>query len=69
MVSCLQEALVVDVGGGSTEFIIGAQFTPRKLESPYMGCVSYSLRYFPEGRITKIISRRPSSRPAASSRP
>jgi exopolyphosphatase/guanosine-5'-triphosphate,3'-diphosphate pyrophosphatase len=48
-----EKRLVVDVGGGSTEFIIGAQFTPRKLESLYMGCVSYSLRYFPEGRITK----------------
>jgi exopolyphosphatase / guanosine-5'-triphosphate,3'-diphosphate pyrophosphatase len=45
--------LVVDVGGGSTEFIIGAGLEPQLTESLYMGCVSYSLRYFPEGRIDK----------------
>jgi exopolyphosphatase/guanosine-5'-triphosphate,3'-diphosphate pyrophosphatase len=45
--------LVVDVGGGSTEFIIGAGFEPRLTESLYMGCVSYSLKYFPDGRIDK----------------
>jgi len=43
----------VDIGGGSTEFIIGAGNQPHKLESLYMGCVSYSLRYFPDGRISK----------------
>ena len=45
--------LVVDVGGGSTEFIIGTGFEPRLTESLYMGCVSWSLRYFPEGKIEK----------------
>src|SRR5437016_6249755 len=45
--------LVVDVGGGSTEFIIGTGLEPRLTESLYMGCVSYSLKYFPEGRIDK----------------
>lgn len=45
--------LVVDIGGGSTEFIIGSGMKPQKLESLYMGCVSYSVRYFPEGRISK----------------
>ena len=45
--------LVVDIGGGSTEFIIGRGHKPLKLESLYMGCVSYSLRYFPGGHITK----------------
>ena len=45
--------LVVDVGGGSTELIIGSGFAPRKLESLYMGCVGYSLRFFGSGRITK----------------
>ncbi len=45
--------LVVDIGGGSTEFIIGSNFHPHNLESLYMGCVSYSLRYFPEGRVDK----------------
>ncbi len=45
--------LVVDVGGGSTEFIIGTGFEPQLTESLYMGCVSYSLAYFPEGEIDK----------------
>ncbi|SCY34718.1 Ppx/GppA phosphatase [Nitrosospira sp. Nl5] len=45
--------LVMDIGGGSTEFIIGTRLKPIKLESLYMGCVSYSLRFFPDGKITK----------------
>ena len=45
--------LVVDIGGGSTEFIIGKRFTPMIMESLYMGCVSYSLRFFPDGKIDK----------------
>jgi exopolyphosphatase/guanosine-5'-triphosphate,3'-diphosphate pyrophosphatase len=45
--------LVVDIGGGSTEFIVGKGLDPLLTESLYMGCVSYSLAYFPEGRIDK----------------
>ncbi len=45
--------LVVDIGGGSTECIIGNGYKPLKLESLLMGCVSYSLRYFRDGCITK----------------
>ena len=45
--------LVVDIGGGSTEFIIGRAFKPLKLESIYIGCVSYSLKYFADGKISK----------------
>ncbi|MCW5626233.1 MAG: exopolyphosphatase [Burkholderiales bacterium] len=48
-----EKRLVIDIGGGSTEFIIGAGYRPQKLESLYMGCVSYSMRYFAGGRITK----------------
>ena len=44
--------LVVDIGGGSTELIIGDGFDPQRMESLYMGCVSMSRRYFPEGRVT-----------------
>ncbi len=43
--------LVVDIGGGSTEFIIGNGPKTRAVESLYMGCVSYTDRFFPEGRI------------------
>ena len=45
--------LVVDIGGGSTEFIIGQNIDPIRLESLYMGCVSYSLRFFPDGRVDR----------------
>lgn len=45
--------LVVDIGGGSTEFIIGEGSEPRLMESLFMGCVSYSLRFFPNGEIDK----------------
>jgi exopolyphosphatase/guanosine-5'-triphosphate,3'-diphosphate pyrophosphatase len=48
-----EKRLVVDIGGGSTEFIIGTAHKPQKLDSLFMGCVSYSLRYFPYGRVTK----------------
>jgi len=48
-----QRRLVVDVGGGSTEFIIGTGLEPRLTESLYMGCVSFSLKYFPEGKVDK----------------
>jgi exopolyphosphatase / guanosine-5'-triphosphate,3'-diphosphate pyrophosphatase len=45
--------LVVDIGGGSTEFIIGERFEPKALESLHMGCVSYTRRFFPDGLITE----------------
>ncbi|OGA38106.1 MAG: exopolyphosphatase [Betaproteobacteria bacterium RIFCSPLOWO2_12_FULL_68_19] len=45
--------LVIDVGGGSTELIVGTGLEPQLTESLYMGCVSYSLKYFPGGRIDK----------------
>lgn len=48
-----EKRLVVDIGGGSTECIIGAGYRPLRLESLFMGCVSYSLRYFRDGRISK----------------
>lgn len=43
--------LVVDIGGGSTECIIGEHFDPIETNSLYMGCVGYTLRYFPNGRL------------------
>lgn len=48
-----QRQLVVDIGGGSTELIIGQNSQPIELESLYMGCVSYSLRFFPAGCVDK----------------
>lgn len=48
-----EKRLVIDIGGGSTECIIGSGYKPLRLESLFMGCVSYSLRYFRDGLITK----------------
>ncbi len=44
-----QPRLVIDIGGGSTEFIIGRNMTPERLESLKLGCVSMSQRFFPAG--------------------
>ncbi len=41
--------LVVDIGGGSTEFIIGHGLKPHERESLHMGCVNFSQRFFSEG--------------------
>ncbi len=44
---------VMDIGGGSTEVIIGEGFSPIFRDSLYMGCVSFSQRFFGKGRITE----------------
>jgi exopolyphosphatase/guanosine-5'-triphosphate,3'-diphosphate pyrophosphatase len=51
------QRLVVDIGGGSTEVVLG-DTVPRRLESLYMGCVSYSRRFFPEGKLRKSAYRK-----------
>ncbi len=45
--------LVIDIGGGSTEFIIGQEFDPLLTESLQMGCVAFTQKYFADGLITK----------------
>ncbi len=45
--------LVVDIGGGSTEFIIGRGMVPVRRESLYTGCVSASKKFFSNGEISK----------------
>jgi exopolyphosphatase/guanosine-5'-triphosphate,3'-diphosphate pyrophosphatase len=49
--------LVIDIGGRSTEMILGSSVTPRVAESFQVGCVSLSMRYFPEGRYTRASFR------------
>lgn len=51
--SSRRNRLVIDVGGGSTEFIIGRGLEPRLTESVQIGCVASTLRFFPDGRITR----------------
>src|SRR5205807_3286300 len=41
----------IDIGGGSTEFIIGRGLEPERLESLNIGCVSYTQRFFRGGRL------------------
>ncbi|MEJ5177933.1 exopolyphosphatase [Erwinia sp. MYb416] len=45
--------LVIDIGGGSTELVIGEDFEPKLVESRRMGCVSFANMYFPGGAISK----------------
>jgi exopolyphosphatase/guanosine-5'-triphosphate,3'-diphosphate pyrophosphatase len=47
-----ERRLVVDIGGGSTELIVGEGFSPLWRESLHMGCVSMTRRCFPDGKIT-----------------
>ena len=44
--------LVVDIGGGSTELILGRGLEPSERESLFMGCVSMTGRYFANGKIS-----------------
>ncbi len=48
-----ERRLVVDIGGGSTELIVGKGLAPKRLESLYMGCVTYSCRFFKNKTISQ----------------
>jgi exopolyphosphatase / guanosine-5'-triphosphate,3'-diphosphate pyrophosphatase len=50
--------LVIDIGGGSTELVIGEDFEPQLVESRRMGCVSFAQLYFPKGEISPENFRR-----------
>jgi exopolyphosphatase/guanosine-5'-triphosphate,3'-diphosphate pyrophosphatase len=45
--------LVVDIGGGSTEIVIGEGFEPLLLESLSVGCVGLTSLCFDDGKITE----------------
>ena len=45
------QVLVVDIGGGSTELIIGEGFSPQALTSRKMGCVSFTQSFFGNGKL------------------
>ena len=47
------QRLVCDIGGGSTELIVGHGLKPRLMESINMGCVSVTKRFFDSGKISK----------------
>jgi exopolyphosphatase/guanosine-5'-triphosphate,3'-diphosphate pyrophosphatase len=45
-------SLVIDIGGASTEVVVGRDLQPLYLTSLNMGCVTYMDRYFTDGKIT-----------------
>ena len=45
--------IVVDIGGGSTEIIVGEGSYPLRMESLFMGCVSMSEQHFPNGKLSR----------------
>ncbi|MBL8862057.1 MAG: Ppx/GppA family phosphatase [Planctomycetes bacterium] len=49
--------LVVDIGGGSTECILGERFEPLRTDSLHMGCVNWSQRFFASGRVDRAAMR------------
>ena len=65
-----EQRLVVDIGGGSSELIVG-NMEPDELESLYMGCVSFTQRFFSNGHITRnaylraVLAARDETQPVA----
>lgn len=45
--------LVIDIGGGSTELIIGEKYQPMALTSRKMGCVTFSKQFFSNGKLSE----------------
>ena len=50
--------LIIDIGGGSTEIVIGQRFQPDELESLFMGCVSMTQQQFKNGKISAAAMKR-----------
>lgn len=53
--SCNKEKrLVIDIGGASTELIIGSDKQPQKITSVDIGCVTYIKQYFTDGSLSNV---------------
>ena len=50
--------MIVDIGGGSTEFIIGTHYNPELTESFQLGAVTLSEQLFPNGTVTNAAFRK-----------
>ncbi|HCV97558.1 Exopolyphosphatase [compost metagenome] len=48
-----QRRLVIDIGGGSTEFIIGQGMQTLERESLQAGCIASTRRFFPGGKLSR----------------
>ncbi len=53
-----QERLIVDIGGGSTEFIVGRRYEPELTESFQLGAVTLSQNFFPGAMVTASAFRK-----------
>ena len=47
-----ERRLVMDIGGRSTELILGQGLEPKAMESYRVGSIAWSTRYFPQGQFT-----------------
>lgn len=64
-----EKRLVVDIGGGSTEVIVGQGFTPEFMESMPLGCVSMTRRFLADGVYTRESLKRAESEARLETRP
>ena len=48
-----ERRLVADIGGRSTELVLGHGFEPKTMESYRVGSIAWSTRYFPDGNFTE----------------
>ena len=64
-----EKRLVVDIGGGSTEVIVGQGFTPEFMESMPLGCVSLTRRFLADGLYTRDALQRAESESRLETRP
>jgi exopolyphosphatase/guanosine-5'-triphosphate,3'-diphosphate pyrophosphatase len=48
-----EHRLVIDIGGGSTEFIVGRGLAPMHTESVQVGCIASTLHFFPGGKLNR----------------
>lgn len=64
-----EKRLVVDIGGGSTEVIVGQGFRPEFMESMPLGCVSMTRRFLVDGLLTRENLKRAESEARLETRP
>ena len=48
-----ERRLVIDIGGRSTELILGKGYTAQTMESYRVGSVTWSMKYFSDGQVSK----------------
>lgn len=64
-----ERRLVIDIGGGSTEVIVGKGHTPEFMESMPLGCVSMTQRYLADGLLTRDTLKRAENEARLETRP